>query len=117
MILMLDAAILGALCGCMIYAGVLHRRLRRLKIALDGLRPAIEEFSAAAERTEGSVRSLRSAADHMAGDAGSSSGGWRAAVEQADKPERAPREAGAGRTRAKQDLIRSFFEDARRAQA
>jgi hypothetical protein len=115
--LIIDTLILTALCTCIGYAVVLHLRLRRLKIALEGLRPALQDFSAAAERTEGSVRSLRFVADHISTGARRKAGGWWAGSERAETAAEGVRQIATVPVPAKQDLIRSFFETARRSQA
>jgi hypothetical protein len=74
--LMVDTFVIAALCGCIGYAVFLQLKLRRLKDALEGLQPALEGFAAAAQRTEGSVQSLRSVADHISADARRKAGGW-----------------------------------------
>ncbi|WP_262878987.1 hypothetical protein [Roseicyclus sediminis] len=113
---MVDTLILTALCACIVYAVVLHLRLRRLKDALEGLRPALEGFSAAAERTEGSVQSLRFVADHISAGARRKAGGWWTGTERGETAAEGLRHVSTVRVPAKQDLIRSFFETARRSQ-
>ncbi len=114
MIPMADTLMIAALFGCICYAVYLHRRMRGLKVALEGLRPALDSFSDAVERTEGSVQSLRSVADHISSDARRKTGGWRAGL---DATSRSAGAAATVRIPAKQDLIRSFFEDAKRSEA
>jgi hypothetical protein len=114
--LMIDTFVIAALCGCIGYAVFLQLKLRRLKDALEGLQPALEDFAAAAQRTEGSVQSLRSVADHISADARRKAGGWWT-TDRADAKAGAQPQAATVRVPAKQDLIRSFFEDARRSQA
>jgi hypothetical protein len=114
--LMIDTFVIAALCGCIGYAVFLQLKLRRLKDALEGLQPALEDFAAAAQRTEGSVQSLRSVADHISADARRKAGGWWT-TDRADAKPGAQPQAATVRVPAKQDLIRSFFEDARRSQA
>jgi hypothetical protein len=114
--LIVDAFVIVALCGCMGYAVFLQLKLRRLKDALEGLQPALEGFAAAAQRAEGSVQSLRSVADHISADARRKAGGWWTTV-RADAKAGAMPQSSTVRVPGKQDLIRSFFEDARRSQA
>ena len=45
MIPMADTLMIAALFGCICYAVYLHRRMRGLKVALEGLRPALDSFS------------------------------------------------------------------------
>jgi hypothetical protein len=116
--LMLDTLVIAALCGCIGYAIFLQLKLRRLKDAVEGLQPALEDFAAAAQRTEGSVQSLRSVADHISADTRRKAGGWWT-TDRSDTKARAHAQPQPATVRVpgKQDLIRSFFEDARRSQA
>jgi hypothetical protein len=113
--LMVDTFVIAALCCCIGYAVFLQLKLRRLKDALEGLQPALEGFAAAAQRTEGSVQSLRSVADHISADARRRAGGWWT-TDRADTKAGGQPQSATVRVPAKQDLIRSFFEDARRSQ-
>jgi hypothetical protein len=116
MTLLIDGIILAMLAGTVCYAAILHRRLRTLMAALEGLRPMVETFSAAVDRTEGSVRTLRAVAEALPPER-AAPGGWRSAVET---PDAAPGDIRAGavlRMPAKTDLIRSFFDNARKHHA
>ena len=107
MALIIDAVILILLVATIGYAFLLERRMRTLMAALRELAPTVSAFSAAVDRTEGSVEQLRAATQ-----------------------ETRPRQAGAARVirrkaqtgdtvkvAAKADLIRSFFDTARETQA
>lgn len=134
MALVIDMIILLLLAGTLIYAFLVDRRVRALMTALRGLEPMVGEFSAAVDRTENSVRSLRS-------DAGSRATSGRsdepqltrnaASLTKTKAPQRdaAPRPAfqsmhppepkesplppGIARVNGKSELVRGFFETVR----
>jgi hypothetical protein len=117
MTLLIDTLILVLLAGSVIYAIIVDRRLRRLKAALDDFRPALEHFAAAADRTEGSVSTLRSVADRLSSEGPQPSGAWREGVAAPDAALQQKRAVSVLRTGAKAELVRSFFEEARRRHA
>lgn len=109
-----DAIILALLCGAVCYAFYLHRRIRKLMAALEGLRPVVETFSEAIDRTEGSVIRLRSVAETLPAQRG---GDWRGHADAPSPSMQELRAAAVMRMPAKPDLIRSFFDDARKRHA
>jgi hypothetical protein len=112
--LMLDTFVIAALCGCIGYAVFLQLKLRRLKDAVEGLQPALEDFAAAAQRTEGSVQSLRSVADHISADARRKAGGWwttdRADTKAGAQPTTVRDGASAGKAGPDPQLLRRCTE-------
>ncbi|MDG4648631.1 hypothetical protein P6F26_09245 [Roseibacterium sp. SDUM158017] len=117
MTLLIDTIILVLLGGTVGYAVILHRRLSNLMAALDGLRPVVETFSAAVDRTEGSVKTLRSVAQDMTPARHAVPGGWRNVPEPQDAALQEMRASAMLRMPAKMDLIRNFFDDARKHHA
>ncbi|MGY6695947.1 MAG: flagellar motor switch protein [Roseinatronobacter sp.] len=134
MALVIDMIILLLLAGTLIYAFLVDRRVRALMAALRGLEPMVGEFSAAVDRSENSVRSLRAEA------------GSRGASSRSDEPQltrnttplsktrvsqgdAAPRPTvqsmraaeakesalppGIARVNGKSELVRGFFETVR----
>ena len=108
---MVDAIILILLVATIGYAFMLERRLRALMGALRDLAPTVNAFSAAVDRTEGSVQLLRSATK--------SAGRRQRRNPNARRGSSARRAAGTEtvKANAKADLIRSFFDTARGTRA
>ncbi len=83
MALLIDMIILLLLAGTLGYAFLVDRRVRALMAALRSLGPMVGEFSAAVDRTESTVKSLRG------------NGAARSAPERADEPRLTRRKSGA----------------------
>lgn len=62
MALLIDMIIMLLLIGTLAYAFLVDRRVRTLVLAMRELQPVVDQFSVAVDRTENSVRSLRSEA-------------------------------------------------------
>jgi hypothetical protein len=119
----IDIAIGTLLIVAIGFGVVIDRRVRALMEALGELKPAVDDFSIAVDRSEGTVVALR---------AGLGGGGAAAAAEPKAKPEpkrlkglaslrpqrpetrrRVESPAGVAQVDDKSDLVRSFFETAR----
>ncbi len=134
MALVIDMIILLLLAGTLIYAFLVDRRVRALMAALRGLEPMVGEFSAAVDRTEHSVRSLRADATlrgtsnrsdepQLTRNAAPAPG---RAMPQGDavprptfqsvraaEPSEKPLPPGIARVNGKSELVRGFFETVR----
>ncbi len=60
MALLIDLIIMLLLIGTLAYAFLVDRRVRALVLAMRELQPVVDQFSVAVDRTETSVKSLRS---------------------------------------------------------
>ncbi|SFP65327.1 hypothetical protein [Tranquillimonas alkanivorans] len=124
MAILIDALILVLLAGTLGYAFLVDRRVRALVAALRDLQPMVGEFSAAVDKSESSVKQLRTAAERLSEEQAAPAVETRREPElSAPKSEQAPfflstrgeRRTSPGVTRVtgKTDLVRSFFEQTR----
>lgn len=93
--LMIDLAILASFIGALIYGFILSRRIMRLQKALLELAPALQAFCDAVDQSERSVEEIRREADRL--------------QEQSQVVKSAPP--------SRTDLVRRFFETAKRGGA
>ena len=117
MSVLIDALILGLLVATIGYAFLVERRVRGLMKALADVYPAISAFSDAVDRSEGSVKELRSLADPLQ-EFGKRDFHLPLARGQHDRiPARIKRAQEVLKVPGKSELIRSFFENARENRA
>ncbi|KAF0674627.1 flagellar motor switch protein [Profundibacterium mesophilum] len=120
MALLIDGMILLLLAGTLGYAFLVDRRVRTLMEALRELQPMVGKFSAAVDRSEHSLSALKSATSQV-NDAAravreeAAETAAAAPVQNEAQPAApaAPR-AGSTTVAGKSDLVRSFFESARK---
>ena len=104
----IDIVILGLLAATVVYAFFVERRVRALMHALHEMHPTVMAFSHAVDRTEDSVAALRSSAQETLAASN---------TRPRDEPFKTRRQKPASdtvRVPVKADLIKGFFESARR---
>ena len=103
-----DILILGLLAATVGYAFVVERRVRALMHALTELQPTVNAFSNAVDRTEGSVDKLRSVTQPLQTPRRQNRSP-RTSVEYNSEPA-----SNVLRVPVKSELIKCFFESARK---
>ena len=120
---LIDGLILLLLAGTLGYAFLVDRRVRILMLTLRELQPMIGKFSAAVDRSEHSVSTLKSVTQSMAAATPDTAPAEPAqAATQAEPPARARQATpdpkhGVTSVTGKSDMVRSFFETARKREA
>ena len=107
----MDIVILGLLATTVVYAFFVERRVRALIQALHEMHPTVMAFSHAVDRTENSVAELRLSTQEKLADSNS---------QPQDEPFKTRRQKppkDAVRVPVKAELIKGFFESARRLKA
>lgn len=104
----IDIVILSLLAATVVYAFFVERRVRALMQALHELHPTVMAFSHAVDRTENSVAALRSSTQETLAASNET---------PRDEPFKSRRQKSVNdtvRVPVKADLIKGFFENARR---
>ena len=107
-----DALIILMLTGGLIFAYIVNARVKRLMALLHELEPAVQEFSAAVDKSEASVAQMTHNINERIAEAEED----ERAQEEAASPTFASRrmsetrELGVRVVRNKQDLVRRFFD-------
>ncbi|MCB1342149.1 MAG: flagellar motor switch protein [Pseudooceanicola sp.] len=121
---LIDFAILALLAGVLGYAWLVDRRVRHLVGILREMAPMVDEFSAAVDRSEGSLSAFKAVTQAIEGQVreGLNLRPRRAAAAPAPEPAPAPQPqaddpVGVASVTGKADLVRSFFATARSREA
>lgn len=121
MALLIDGMILLLLAGTLGYAFLVDRRVRILMEALRELQPMVGKFSAAVDRSEHSLSALKSATSQVNGAVRAAQDAASAPAPAAPQPApaaaRPAARAGSATVAGKSDLVRSFFESAKKREA
>ena len=103
---------------------ILDRRVRRLTAALRELKPAVDDFSIAVDRSEDTISAFRAGAQPRGTAPAKAEESWKSELpfglpsfrSRRSEPETGP-QIGASQVEGKSDLVRNFFETARSRQA
>ncbi len=138
MALLIDLVIMLLLIGTLVYASLVDRRVRALMSAMQSLAPLVDQFSAAVDRTEDSVKSLRTETTNRAASKRdeeppltrtaamppaqqAEEAAMFRSSRMAEQPDAAAQlaqlPAGVARVSGKSDLVRSFFDSVRSREA
>lgn len=127
MSLLIDFVILALLAGVLCYAYLVDRRVRNLVQVLRQLEPVVNEFSAAVDKSEDSVSTMKAMTESIAqklrrrtdpdpapapeAPAGDHGVAFRSQRSPAEPP------AGVAALSGKDELVRSFFDSVRSREA
>lgn len=121
MSLLIDFVILALLAGVLGYAYLVDRRVRNLVEVLRQLEPVVNDFSAAVDKSENSVSTMKAMTETIAQKVRrrTEHEPERADVDVAFRSQRTPSAppSGVAALKGKDELVRSFFDSVRRREA